>query len=172
MPRRLQETPDFAHELGLNPDQSFDVEELRNAMRFDPDGQSIPQVLISLTQTVTILAEGQQFEFPGGSSLIIDLTVPAVGYCVSKSVDNASTRKGTSEFLAEAGKDRCGRSSLYLIPAVPSRHYTSSHERFNVLRRSKLIKPVAQLQAEDGGRRIGAPWRQLHLIRSKPRVQT
>ena len=41
-------------------------------MRFGPDGQSIPQVLISLTQTVTILAEGQKFEL----------------YRVSKSVDN------------------------------------------------------------------------------------
>jgi hypothetical protein len=116
-----------------------------------PTGQSIPQVLISLTQTITILCRGQKFEFPGGSSLIIDLTVPAVRYCVSERVDNASTRKRTSEFLAEAGKDRCGRSSLYLIPAVPSRHYTSSHERFNVLRGSKLIKPVASYQLRMAG---------------------
>jgi hypothetical protein len=54
-----------------------------------PDGQSIPQVLISLTQTVTILAKGQKFEL----------------YRVSKSVDNASKRKRASEFLAGAGKD-------------------------------------------------------------------
>jgi hypothetical protein len=128
-------------------------------MRVGPDDQSIPQVFISLTQTVTMLAEGQKFEFPGGSSLMIDLTVPAVRYCVSKSVDDASTRKRTSEFLAEAGKDPLRALFLYLIPAVPSRHYTSSHERFNVLRRSKLIKPVAsyQLRMAAKDRRAVAP---------------
>jgi len=113
-----------------------------------PDGQSIPQVLISLTQTVTILAERQKFEFPDGSSLIIDLTVPAVRYCVSNSVNDASTRKRTSEFLAEAGKDPLRALFLYLIPAVPSRHYTSSHERFNVQQADQAGR---QLPAEDGG---------------------
>jgi hypothetical protein len=83
-------------------------------MRVGPDDQSIPQVFISLTQTVTMLAEGQKFEFPGGSSLMIDLTVPAVRYCVSKSVDNASTRKRTSEFLAEAAKDPL--RALFFVP--------------------------------------------------------
>jgi hypothetical protein len=57
---------------------------------------------------------GQKFEFPDGASLIIDLTVPAVRYCVSKSVDDASTRKRTSEFLAEAGKDPL--RALFFVP--------------------------------------------------------
>jgi hypothetical protein len=67
-------------------------------MQVGPTGQSIPQVLISLTQTITILAEGQKFEL----------------YRVSKSVDNASTRKRTSEFLAEAAKDPL--RALFFVP--------------------------------------------------------
>ena len=47
--------PDFAREVGLNPDHEFEV----------------------------------------------DLTVPTVRYCVSKRVDNAATRKRTTEFLAQ-----------------------------------------------------------------------
>jgi hypothetical protein len=94
-------------------------------MRFGPDGQSIPQVLISLTQTITILAEAQKFESSGGSSLIIDLTVPAVRYCVGKSVDNASTRKRTSEFLAEAGKDPL--RALFFVPDS-SRPFAALHQ--------------------------------------------
>jgi hypothetical protein len=66
-------------------------------MRVGPDGRNIPQVLISLTQTVTILAEGQKFEL----------------YRLSKSVDNGSTRKRTSEFLVSrnGSRRRAGGSS-------------------------------------------------------------
>ena len=121
----FKNAPEFAREVGLNPDHPFDVEELRNAMRIGPDGQSIPQVLISPTQTVTVRNDGQTFEFPGGSSLIIDLTVPAVRYCVSKSVDNASTRKRTAEFLAEARKDPL--HALFFRPD-PRRPFAALHQ--------------------------------------------
>ena len=94
-------------------------------MRIGPDGQSIPQVLISPTQTVTVRNDGQTFEFPGGSSLIIGLTVPAVRYCVSKSVDNASTRKRTAEFLAEARKDPL--HALFFRPD-PRRPFAALHQ--------------------------------------------
>jgi hypothetical protein len=69
------EVPDFAREVGLSLDHDFEVEELRSAIRIGPDGQSIPQVLISLTQTVQVRSNGQSYRFPGGSTLIIDLTV-------------------------------------------------------------------------------------------------
>jgi hypothetical protein len=38
-------------------------------MRIGPDGQNIPQVLISLSQTVRLRTNGQAYWFPGGSSL-------------------------------------------------------------------------------------------------------
>jgi hypothetical protein len=131
----FKNAPEFAREVGLNPDHSFDVEELRNAMRIGPDGQSIPQVLISLTQTVTVCTDWQTFEFPGGSSLIIDLTVAPVRYCVAGS---STMRRRESElwnFSLRLEKTRCMHSSLGLIPAVPSPHFTSSHGCFNLSRK-------------------------------------
>jgi hypothetical protein len=121
----FKEVPDFAREVGLDPDHDFEVEELRNAMRIGPDGQSIPQVLISLTQTVPARTEGQVFDFHGGSTLIIDLTVPTVRYCVSKNVDNAATRKRTADFLAKARRDPL--QALFFRPD-PSRPFAALHQ--------------------------------------------
>jgi Subtilase family len=121
----FKEVPDFAREVGLNPDHDFEVEELRSAMRIGPDGQNIPQVLISLTQTIQVRSNGQSYRFPGGSTLIIDLTVPAVRYCVSKSVDNTATRKRTAEFLAQAQRDPL--HALFFRPD-PSRPFAALHQ--------------------------------------------
>jgi hypothetical protein len=120
----FDEVPDFAREVGLNPEHDFEVEELRSAMRIGPDGQSIPQVLISLAQTVQVRTNGQSNKFPGGSSLIIDLTVPMVRYCVSKSVDNAVTRKRTAEFLAQSRRDPL--HALFFRPN-PRRPFAALH---------------------------------------------
>jgi hypothetical protein len=119
------EVPDFAREVGLNPDHDFEVEELRSAMRIGPDGQNIPQVLISLTQTISVPSNGQSFEFPGGSTLIIDLAVPTVRYCVSKSVDNTATRKRTADFFAQAQKDPL--HGLFFRPN-PNRPFAALHQ--------------------------------------------
>ena len=73
-----------------------------------PTGQSIPQVLISLTQTVTILAEGQKFEL----------------YRVSKSVDNdeeANLRiSRRSRERPAAGALLCTRFQLSLRGTTPA----------------------------------------------------
>ena len=121
----FREVPDFAREVGLNPDHDFEVEELRSAMRIGPDGQSIPQVLISLTQTIEVPSNGRIYEFPGGSTLIIDLAVPTVRYCVSKSVDNKATRKRTAEFFAQAQRDPL--HALFFRPD-PSRPFAALHQ--------------------------------------------
>jgi len=113
----FDEVPDFAREVGLNPEHDFEVEELRSAMRIGPDGQNIPQVLISLSQTVRLHTNGQGYWFPGGSSLIIDLTGPTVRYCVSKSVDNAATRNRTAEFFAQSRRD-----PLHALFFRPNKH--------------------------------------------------
>jgi hypothetical protein len=94
-------------------------------MRIGPDGQNIPQVLISLAQTVPVRNNGESYKFPGGSSLIIDLTVPTVRYCVSKSVDNAATRKRTAEFFAQSGRDPL--YALFFRPD-PRRPFAALHQ--------------------------------------------
>ncbi|HEY6688213.1 MAG TPA: S8 family serine peptidase [Propionibacteriaceae bacterium] len=126
----FRSAPDFAREVGLNPDHPFEIEELRNAMRIGPDGQNIPQVLISLIQTVPVRTDAQSYEFTGGSTLIIDLTIPAVRYCVSKSVDNAATRNRTAEFLAEAQGDPL--HALFFRPD-PRRPFAALHQLSSAL---------------------------------------
>jgi hypothetical protein len=121
----FKEVPDFAREVGLNPDHDFEVEELRTAMRIGPDGENIPQVLISLTQTLQVRRDEQSYRFPGGSTLIIDLTIPAVRYCVSKNVDNTATRKRTAEFFAQAQRDPL--HALFFLPD-PSRPFAALHQ--------------------------------------------
>ena len=121
----FREVPDFAREVGLNPDHDFEVEELRSAMRIGPDGQSIPQVLISLTQTISLPSNGPSDKFPGGSTFIIDLAVPTVRYCVSKSADNEAMRNRTAEFLAQAQRDPL--HALFFRPD-PRRPFAALHE--------------------------------------------
>ena len=74
-----------------------------------PDGQSIPQVLISLTQTVTILAERQKFEL----------------YRASKSVDNASTREANLR-ISRRSRERPAAGAL-LVPDS-SRPFAALHQ--------------------------------------------
>jgi hypothetical protein len=73
-------------------------------------------------------ADGQRYRFPGASSLIIDLAVPAVRYCVSKSIDNASTRKRTAEFLAQSRNDPC-MHSFQPDPSRPLPRFTNFQKR-------------------------------------------
>jgi hypothetical protein len=49
--------PSFAGELGLDPAQKFDVHELRHAMRVGPDGKQVPQIIVALTQSRTIMQD-------------------------------------------------------------------------------------------------------------------
>jgi hypothetical protein len=79
---------------------------------------------------VSVRTDGQSYEFAGGSTLIIDLTVPAVRHCVSQSVDNAATRKRTAEFLAEAQRDPLHALFSGRTRAAHSPHSTSSQARY------------------------------------------
>jgi len=121
----VTEVPEFAHELGLDPRRAFTVEELRNAMRIGPDGRYMPQVLISLTQLVPSREDGHAFPFPGGSTLIIDLTVPAIKYSITKSVTNTTRKKRTAEFLAQSRTDPL--HALFFRPD-PRRPFAALHQ--------------------------------------------
>lgn len=97
--RAFKELPGFAKELGMK-EGSFEVHELRRAMRSSPDGRVIPQVIVALTQSVQVPEHDgvPAHLFRGGSTLIVDLTVPSVRYRVFKDIDS---------------KDRRGRTAAY-----------------------------------------------------------
>lgn len=126
----LKKSPAFAEELGLDPAEDFEVDELRNAMRVGPDGRHIPQVLVSLTQSVTLGQGRAAFAFPGGCSLIFDLTVPAITYCVGKGVANQARRDSTTAFVEKSRADPL--HALFFRPD-PRRPFAALHQLSDAL---------------------------------------
>ncbi len=101
--------PAFAEELGLDPKQSFEVHELRRALRFTPDGRDVPQVIVALTQSHKVKEEGTPDHFfRGGSTLVVDLSrhsVDAVKYRIVKNIASPARRDRTAAFLRDAAAD-------------------------------------------------------------------
>ena len=110
--------PEFAGELGLDPNQGFEVHELRRAMRVSPDGRNIPQIIVALTQSRAIAASQSAgtpgYIFRGGSTLIVDLTVPEVKYSIVKNIASETRQNRTAAFIREAEADPL--RSLFLRP--------------------------------------------------------
>lgn len=100
-------TPEFAATLGLDPSFKFEVHELRRSMRVGPDGQHVPQIIVALTQSRPIEIEGsaEPHTFRGGSTLVVDLSTPAVQYAIVKRIDSATREGRTAAFLKEALRD-------------------------------------------------------------------
>lgn len=121
----LEKSPAFAEELGLDPAEDFEVDELRNSMRVGPDGRHIPQILVSLTQSVTLGQGRAAFAFPGGCSLIFDLTVPGITYCVGKGVSNQARRDSTIAFVEQSRADPL--HALFFRPD-PRRPFAALHQ--------------------------------------------
>jgi hypothetical protein len=105
----LEIDADFAADLGLEPSAPVDVHELRALMRISPDGRHIPQVVLSLTQTVERRANPKKGipanTFRGGSTLIVDLGQGSVKYRIVKSIGSESRRARTDEFLKGVSAD-------------------------------------------------------------------
>ena len=101
--------PEFATELGLDPKLSFEVHELRPAMRVSPDGRYVPQVIVAITQSMQVPADKDAgvpaHTFRGGSTLLVDLSVPEVKYRIVKRITSESRRERTAAFVADAAKD-------------------------------------------------------------------
>ena len=77
------------------------------ALRVGPDGQHAPQVMVALTQSRPIKIEGANEErtFSGGSTLVVDLSKPAIDYAIIKRLDSSSREERTTAFLTNALKD-------------------------------------------------------------------
>ncbi|HDR15043.1 MAG TPA: hypothetical protein ENN79_06095 [Desulfobacteraceae bacterium] len=102
--------PDFALDLGLDPDlKGFEVHELRRALRISPGGQPVPQVIVALTQSKTIKEDREkgipEYLFRGGSTLVLDLSVPEVKYRIVKNIKSDTRQARTSDFIREATAD-------------------------------------------------------------------
>ena len=85
--------------LGLDPAIHFEVHSLRLSHRVGPDGNSLPQVLVELTQSkdLEIQPDGggsgppEVMRFEGGCTMIVDLLSFEIRYCIRKDI-NSDTR--------------------------------------------------------------------------------
>jgi len=115
--RTFEVVPAFAEELGLDASRSFEVHELRRAGRATPDGNQVTQLIVALTQSEEVVKDNEDtptFTFRGGSTLVIDLTVPEVKYRIVKNMDSESRRARTEAFVREVAADPV--RSLFLAP--------------------------------------------------------
>jgi hypothetical protein len=105
----FKEVPDFATELGLDPSRTFEMHELRPAMRVSPDGRYVPQVIAAVTQSTNVRASrdtgAPAHTFRGGSTLVVDLSVPEVKYRIVKRITSESRRERTAAFVRDATAD-------------------------------------------------------------------
>ncbi|WP_051185145.1 S8 family serine peptidase [Desulfatiglans anilini] len=106
----FEAAPDFALELGLDPAlKRFEVHELRRALRIDSMGKPVPQVIVALTQSKTIKENRKngtpEYRFRGGSTLIVDLSVPEVKYRIVKHIQSDTRQTRTLDFVREAAAD-------------------------------------------------------------------
>jgi hypothetical protein len=105
----FREAPGFAQVLGIDPEERFEVHELRPAMRIAPSGRPAPQVVVALTQSRRIAEDSERgtpaHTFRGGATLVVDLTTPRIAYAVFKRLASESRRERTAAFLAEVAAD-------------------------------------------------------------------
>jgi hypothetical protein len=110
--------PELAAELGLDPTKKFEVHELRRAMRVSPDGKYIPQIIVALTQSAQVKESKEdgtpRHFFRGGSTLVVDLSVPEVKYRIVKNIDSADRQSRTAAFVRDAAADPL--RALFLAP--------------------------------------------------------
>jgi hypothetical protein len=112
--------PDFATELGLDPRQPFEVLELRRAIRINPDGYYISQVIVAVAQVINIDGgEDGKTDFLGGSTLVIDLVTAKVIYRIVKNINSQHRKDLTAAFVHEVAADPLRKLLLGLNHAEP-----------------------------------------------------
>jgi hypothetical protein len=105
----FQEVPGLAAKLGLDLEaaEKFEVHELRRSMRVCAAGRFVPQIIVSLTQKKKVPEKDgtPAHTFRGGSTLVVDLSVPEVKYCIIKNISAEDRQKRTAAFVREAAAD-------------------------------------------------------------------
>lgn len=115
----FHDAPALATAFGLDAEKPFTVHELRPAMRVAPSGRHTPQVVVALTQSAEVPADPDTgtpaHTFRGGTTLVVDLTVPEIKYAVFKRLASEGRPARTAAFLAHVAGDPL--RTLLLSPA-------------------------------------------------------
>ncbi len=113
--KTFQASPQFAEQLGVDPDAPFEVEELRRVTRVSPSGRQSPQVVVALTQSKDLTADGGVgYTFRGGSTLIVDLLKNDILYSIRKRISNEQRQERAAQFVNHVESDPL--RALFLSP--------------------------------------------------------
>ena len=112
----LEQVPEVAVKLGLDPSHGFEVHSLHRSLRVGPDGQYLPQIILALTQTRRLKLNGtdESHDFRGGTTIIIDLAKVAIQYAIVKRLNSDTREERTIAFMKQAMQDPLQR--LLLTP--------------------------------------------------------
>jgi subtilisin family serine protease len=113
----LEQVPEVAVKLGLDPNHGFEVHSLHRSLRVGPDGQYLPQIILALTQTRRLKLNGtdEPHDFRGGTTIIIDLAKVAIQYAIVKRLNSDTREERTIAFVKQAMQDPLQR--LLLTPS-------------------------------------------------------
>jgi hypothetical protein len=97
----------FGQLFGLDVSCPLVVHELRRSNRIGPHGNYLPQIMVALTQARPFSqpVPGSRQVFRGGSTLVLDLTQPAIKYAIFKNIASRSREARTQDFLATVAAD-------------------------------------------------------------------
>jgi len=89
-------------------DAGIDVQSLRMAQRFKPDGSPVSQAIMEVTQRRTLPVDASDdslgsFEFVGGCTLVVDLKEPRLDYAIVKNINSAPRIQRTRDYLRSRG---------------------------------------------------------------------
>ena len=95
------------------PDRNFEVHTARFALRTKPDGGVVPQLLVTVLQSLEVPADasdphGPKMIFEGGSSIVADLRRKVIKYCIRKNLKSRS-RLAQQQGLRHGAPDQCPR---------------------------------------------------------------
>lgn len=71
--------------------ENYEIVRLRVAQKVSPDGDSMPQVIVAITQQLETAPgddPSRSLPFRGGATLVADLRRSDIRYCITKSLDN------------------------------------------------------------------------------------
>lgn len=93
--------------FGLDPTLPVEVHELRRAIRIGPSGSHLPQIMVALTQSRPFSdpTPAQKTVFRGGSTLVVDLSKPAIKYAIFKNIGSPTREARTQSYLQFAVAD-------------------------------------------------------------------
>jgi hypothetical protein len=119
----FKESKKLARELGIDPDDNFEVHALRPSMRVSPSGEYTPQVIVTVTQSRLVPRDNSnqtpEFLFRSGSTLIIDLAKQQVKYKIVKNLKSREREKRTADFHRLVASDPLNELMLGINTAEP-----------------------------------------------------